>query len=79
MNGILFYSTLFVVFLKRALQACPPSLFLSLYNNTFVSFFYIIYFILPTYIIRFLYAASPPALPFLHFGHVLCTVCTVRR
>jgi hypothetical protein len=61
MNGILFYSTLFVVFLKRALQACPPSLFLSLYNNTFVSFFYIIYFILPTYIIRFFVCRIPPS------------------
>lgn len=61
MNGILFYSTLFVV-LKRAVQACPPSLFLSLYNNTLLSLFsYRLRYTPPTYIIRFFVCRFPPS------------------
>lgn len=76
MNGILFYST-FLLFKKGSLGL--PTFFLSPYNNTLVSAF-ISSTLHPLLIsFAFLYAASPAALPILHPGHVLCTVCTVCR
>ena len=52
----------FLVF-KRALYACPPSLFLSLYNNTLVSLFsyYITYLKPPTHLIRSFVCRFPPS------------------
>ena len=78
MNGILFYSTLFVVYIKGLFR--PAHLLSSpLFTITHASLFYIIYLIHLLISFAFLYAASSPVLSFLHFGHVLCTVCTVRR
>ena len=70
MDGILFLlNSLFVVF-KRALQACPPSLFLSLYNNTLVSFLYIIY-LTPPYLYHSLFCMPPPPQPYPSFTSVM--------